>query len=320
MRVLICHRPGGAFGFISDGWLNALNAAGFTAKRWDGNPDSWRAFTPHLYIGCSGHRQPIPKSGAKIAIHVNPYGPINTGVNEPAEAIRWTLNQNPTVVFGYGHQTDIKYWSYWTENHNIRWVPMPTGGDSTLFNQPVGNPRDIKIGYVGGRWRYKASELDKTILPMLQSGEVVVHGWGDWPKGQVSRITDEEKPKFFANCRVAPCVSEPHTLKLGIDLPERIFKVALSGALVVHDNVPGLERYLSSALVAKRDHQEFIGICRTFAHDSMMIKRDEIAATQRNEVLREHTYFQRLAGLFQGIWESTNDRLFRVAAETLRSK
>ena len=104
MRVLLTHRPGGAYGHISEGWLNAFKHTGHDVVRWDGSTSSWESFNPNIYIGCSGHRQPIPKHRkiCRVAIHVNPFGGTNTGVNESQDAIDWVKEQKPDLVFGYG--------------------------------------------------------------------------------------------------------------------------------------------------------------------------------------------------------------------------
>jgi len=308
MKILLTHRPGGAYGHISEGWLNALNAAGHEARRWDGQRASWEAFDPDLYIGCSGHRQPIPgdRGKAKVAIHVNPCcGIIIDGINENAGAIRWTLDQKPTVVFGYGHESDRPYWEYWTSKHGIPWVPMPTGGDSTIYTDP-GLPRDLDVAYVGGYWQYKARNLDKYLLPLLKTPglKLGVYGWGDWPVA-AGNIEDKDVPVVFARAKVGPCVTEPHTTTWGIDVPERLWKVALCGALVIHDPVKGLDRLMSSAVVAS-DPGHYVELCKHYVSEANESERHALAQRQRHEVLKSHTYFQRMAKLFTAISEATD--------------
>lgn len=310
MRILLTHRPGGAYGFISEGWLNALLAGGHVAQRWDGQIQTWESFDPDLYIGCSGHRQPIPQNHgkAKIAIHVNPYSDVNVdGINEAKAAIDWTLAQNPTVVFGYGHDTDRQLWEHWTSRHGIPWVPLPTAGDSTIY-KIIESGKSIDIGYVGGYWPYKARNLDRYLLPVVRdkSLRMSVFGWGDWPAG-ICRggIDDSDVPAVLASARVGPCVVEPHTTKWGIDLPERLWKVALCGALVVHDPVHGLGRYMPSALVAT-DPADFHHLCKHYADESHESERIALAQRQRAEVLAKHTYFQRMATLFIAISDATD--------------
>ena len=300
MKILTTHRPGGAWAYITDGWLNAFKAANIQCARWDGKPESWNAFDPDLYIGCSGHRQPIPtKRRAKVAIHVNPYGSTGIpGIDESKDAIAWTKTQRPDAVFGYGHASDISYWDKWVKEL-CPWVPMPTAGDSTIFGLR-GPGQDIDVGYVGGRWPYKAKNIDVYLLPVFRTVKSVVYGWGGWPAGVSQGPIDEPKvPEFLSRCKICPCIAEPHTTQYGIDVPERVFKVILSGALAIHDPVRGLERYIPSIQMAK-DPMDFLSLIGKWLAASE-VERQEVAFRQRQEVLNAHTYFHRLAGLLQQV-------------------
>jgi len=309
MKILFTHRPGGAYAFISDGWMNACRAAGFTVARWDGAESSWNAYDPDIYVGCSGHRQPIPaERRAKVAIHCNPFGPRDLGpINESQNAIAWTNVQRPAAVFGYGHELDRVYWEHWTTKLGIPWVPMPNAGDSTIYKKVDDNDR-YDIVYLGGRWDYKAKNIDKYLLPILKRTNSVgctysykVCGWGGWP----SDIPNSRLPEtpgadvaLYGSGTIAPCVSEPHTSVYGIDLPERVFKAALCGCLTIHDFVPGFaERFMPSVIVAKDEH-EYATLIEEWQHRRDMRDRAEL---QRREVLNGHTYFHRMAGLLNAL-------------------
>ena len=300
MRVLVCHRPGGAFGYISDGWINALRDKNHVAQRWDGNVESWYAFNPDLYIGCSGHKQPIPTDRkCKIAIHVNPLGPINIeGIMESSDNIKWVLQQKPDAVFGYGFEADRVYWNGWKTKHNIIWVPMATGADRTLFRSVRDGAREFDIVYLGGRWAYKGKTIDKYLLPALRAVKSYkLHGWGDWPSGICSGPLpdDDTSTAMFLNTgRVAPCISEAHTLSYGIDIPERAFKVALCGALIIHDPVPRMNDIIPAAVVAK-DPDEFVAMCVKYSQDERA--RLSLVQQQREQVLANHTYHHRISRL-----------------------
>lgn len=302
MKVLICNRPGGAFGYITDGFYNALRDKGHTVRRWDGIESSWRSFDPDVYIGCSGHKQPIPpnRRNCKVAIHVNPYGPVNIpGINENTDNIRWTLNQKPDAVFGYGGEHDRLLWSYWTTKHNIPWVPMPCAGDKVIFKQSS-ESRQYDVVYLGGRWAYKAKTIDAYLLPALtelskRNFKSSVRGWGDWPDGVCGGPLPEDQANEFLNSgRVAPCISEAHTHSHGIDVPERVFKTALCGALPVHDAVPSLTSLLPSVVVAQTP-QNFVDLCVHYAgnENERLAKLLEI----QREVLSNHTYHHRMSAL-----------------------
>jgi len=305
-RILLLHHVGGAFGYISDGYINAFKAAGCEVQRWDGGYSSWKDFNPDLYIGCSGHQQNIPDKSSrgkcKVVIHVNPYCDINIepSINENPKIIAWVNSQQPDAVFGYGHETDVKYWRFWQEKSNIEWIPMPTGVDATIFKPNFNNDKQYDMVFIGGRWSYKAQNLDKYILPILQSTRITTSlgGWGGWPNDlpitkNYGVINSGDVQAAIQNAKIGPCVSEPHTTKYGIDLPERIFKVAFCGTLVIHDNVVGLRKYMHDVLVAENPEQ-FHDLIYRFANKSMDNLRLKIARSQALQVAETHTYFSRM--------------------------
>ncbi len=300
MKILFCHRPGGAFGYITDGLINAANDLGHTTQRWDGRAESWHAFDPGLYLGASGHKQPIPAKDnrrAKVAIHVNPYGPTSIlGIDESQDAINWVVKQHPDAVFGYGFDSDRIYWSYWTTKHKIQWVPMPTAGDAVVFKDlKLDRPYDFV--YLGGRWSYKALVIDRYLLPLLgvDGLSYKLHGWGDWPKGISSGELPQDQANNFLNSgKIGPCVSERHTNVHGIDLPERVFKLGLTGTLSIHDPVPGLQSALSSAVIAP-DPESYRKLCLHYRDNES--ERQELVARQQAEILNKHTYHHRMRRL-----------------------
>ena len=307
MKILIPHRPGGAFGYITDGWMNALKDKGHEVRRYDGNIITWNQFDPDLYIGCSGHRQTIPANRrAKVAIHVNPYGPIKIdGINENIDNINWTVEQKPDVVFGYGFESDRIAWSSWTSKHGIPWVPMPTAADKTLFKD-LNVKRDNDIVYLGGRWSYKGLTIDSFLIPVLRDKRIKfeLYGWGDWQAGFCKGVLGEDKVVGFLNSgKVGPCISERHTQQFGIDIPERAWKLALCGTLVVHDPVPTMRLQFENALISQTPKQ-YLEMCVEYSRPENESERSRLVELQKQEVMNNHTYHHRLAGLFSKLnWE-----------------
>lgn len=309
MKVLLCHRPGGAFGYITDGWINALRDKGHDVRRWNGLEDAWHEFRPDIYLGSSGHKQPIPakRLGCKVAIHVNPCGPVNIeGIDETEENVRWTLNQKPNAVFGYGHEEDRIHWSNWTNKHGVQWVPMPCAGDRVMFHDNVpaaDRPNDMV--YLGGRWKYKGQTMDSYLLPALRNNasehklKYSVRGWGEWPPGVCGGILPEDAANDFLNSgRVGPCIAEMHTHQYGIDLPERAFKVALAGLVIIHDPVPTVKRFIPSAVVAQ-NVPNFIDLCRHYSQNEG--ERVAMVRKQKAEVLASHTYHHRMSTMLAAL-------------------
>jgi len=317
MNVLICHRPGGAFGYITDSWLNALRDAGHRAERWSGNQSDWQAFAPDLYIGCSGHRQPIPQTRqTKVAIHVNPFGPIDIpGIMESKDSIDWVRRQNPDAVFGYAHDTDSEMWSYYQLRMGVPFVPMATAGDLCSYYDMNGVDRDNDVVYVGGRWGYKAKTIDSYLFPVLKQNQYVLAGWGDWPSWvNAKQLDDAAVNAFFNTAKVAPCISEYHTHTHGIDLPERVWKTLLAGCLPIHDAAKGINRYLPSIPFADSPIHFSDLVSHYVKNDG---ERVSLVQVLKRELLSlGHTYHHRLAGLFkvlgfeeQSLLEAANRRI-----------
>ena len=306
MRILMVRRVSGAFGYITDGMVNALRSKGHEVKRFDGEMKTWDEFDPDVYIGCSGHRENIPIEGrrAKVAIHVNPYGPVSIpgGINESQESVDWVKKQKPDVVFGYGFDEDAILWSYWHQRANTRWIPMPTAADATIFSD-LNLERKNQIIYLGGRWTYKAKTIDSYLLPVLNSfrGKWKLYGWGDWPEGMSSgELPQHEVNEFYNTGRVAPCISEIHTHTHNIDIPERVFKACLAGCLPIHDTVPVLSRVIPGLPVAK-DPNDFLALHAHYLAPASEKELKEKSIRLRDYVFKTHTYHQRLYRLLHGL-------------------
>lgn len=303
MKILVCHRPGGAFGYITDGWINALRDKHHQVNRWDGTEESWRNFNPDIYIGCSGHKQNIPSNRtAKVAIHVNPYGPVDIdGINESSDNIKWVTAQRPDVVFGYGHEEDRLLWSYWKERKNIPWIPIPTAGDKTIFKKSSEADKKYDLVYLGGRWKYKAITIDEFLLPALNGLNYKLHGWGEWPDGISSGgLAEDAACQFLQSGRVGPCISEKHTHDYGIDIPERAFKVALCGTLIIHDATVAIRKMIPSAMIAMNAKQ-FSELCHYYSRPENSAERQELCNRQYNEVIGSNTYHHRMSLLFRSL-------------------
>jgi len=312
VRVLYCTPNGGAFSYITQSIIRCLKAAGIPTERWDGkNRQQIERLQPTVYMGCSGHPQNYPewarkKYGTKIGIHVNPYCtdkmPKVHGVDimEPGRALNWTIKQDPDFVYCYADGKQIDRWYHmWADRHHFRIVPMENAGDPLLYHPTEPDERfTFDIGFLGGYWGYKAHNLDKYIVPLQKRYNCGVFGWGGWGSGS-RRISDTEGNKLFSSCKICPAVSEPHTTDYGIDIPERLFKVPLSGGFTISDPVYDIERITKDVIpLAKTQGQWFELIDHYLKNPD---KRKKEAKEQRKYILENHTYFDRMANLFEMI-------------------
>lgn len=318
MKIYFGELSTGAWRYLTIGMINALKDRGHTVERWDGNIETWNRFDPDLYIGSNGHKQNIPVDRrAKLVLQVSPWGSTYMpNISEKQETIDWTLNLKPDLVFGYGQEDEIEFWQDWVDA-GMKWLSFPTAGDKTFFKQIV--PLDQRVNdvvYLGGRWHYKGLTLDKYLIPILEDKNIksVLKGWGDWPPGLCSGSpNDDEVNDFFNTGKIGPCVSEQHTLFYGIDIPERAWKVALSGLLIVHDNAFMLKKMIPSALISDGP-KEFHDYIRYYLQPEHEQERIELVKKQQTEVLLSHTYHHRLANMFNalGLPDEANNMLSGV--------
>lgn len=307
LNILITNSKSGAFYYIATSWINALKAAGHNAMLWNGDQSTWNKVDPDIYIGCSGWRQNFRK-GPKVAIHVNPYcdeiirnsGPV---INESQDAINWTMAQKPDLVFGYGLEKHIKkYWNKWT-NHGLKVIGMPNAADTVRYYPvPKDNKYAVDIGWVGGYWKYKAVNLDKYIVPVARRFKSRWYGWSG-PQGLWNgKVNDEEiVRKLFSSARICPTVVEPHTTTYGIDMPERIFKVAACGGLVISDPVDDMDDYFApGTVITTKNGPDYMTKCAEWISKSDN-ERAEQAKKLTREVLTKHTYFHRVQHLLRNL-------------------
>ena len=313
LNILCCNPDGGAFLYITKGWENAFKALGHNFLRWNGKKETAEAFRPHLYLGCSGWPQKFPqdirsKFGTKVAIHVNPWGttvlkPLKgePNINEKPQTIEWVKKQNPDFLYCYGLESDISHmWDKW-EKQVATVIPMPNAGDATIYKPTSPTPQfACDVGFIGGRWPYKAMNIDKYLLPVLKKKKSKVYGWGGWRgmpfyKGQAH---DNMVNRLFSSAKVCPSVVEPHTTRYGIDVPERMFKVPLGGGFTICDPCKGLGRYVPQDIfpMAKNPQDYARLIDYYLSHDN---ERNQLKQEQRKIILQNHTYFNRIQGFLR---------------------
>lgn len=306
MKILTCD-PAGAFSYILNGINSALRLAGNNVDRVIGKavPDTF-----DLYIGCSGWRQTIPaknKRAGKVGIHVNPYGIKRVGgvdggpiIDESQDAIKWTLAQNPDFVFCYCSDTFTnEYFGYWTTKHGIPVVGMPTAADITIYKPRNAEDRfKCEIGWVGGRWPYKAIMMDKYLSPLF-SKKCLIYGWGkSWPNKPGFHnvmLPDVEVSTLFSSAKICPSVSESHTSVHPIDVPERVFKVPAAGGFTIHTPSPAIKDLFGDTIPMAKNVTEWLELINHYlSHDNLRI---DLAKKQRKLILDKHTYFDRCVGI-----------------------
>lgn len=280
--------------------MNALAAAGHVVERWDGTLNHWNKFDPDVYYGASGHPQAIPSNRGKtlIGIHVNPWGNKKVGsadngpvIDEPQNAITWTLSQKPDFVYCYCSDTftDDYFSNYKTKG--IKVVGLPTGADITVY-KPTSQVDEYTcdIGWVGGYWPYKAKMMDKYLIPLIKKYNCKVFGWGNTWKNNKS-ISDSDVSKLFSSAKICPSISESHSVMSPVDLPERVFKVPAGGGFTIHTPSVAINDLFGDSIPMANNTAEWFEMIEYYINNT--VKRNELKEKQRNVILSKHTYFDR---------------------------
>lgn len=318
IKVLCANPPGGAFYHITEAWANAFRALGHKFKKWNGELYAWKEFKPDLYLGCSGHPQTIPQKFRKntaIGIHCNPYSSKRLNIihgndiNEPNKAITYTIKSRPDFVFGYGLQRHEKYWAHYNKKHGIPWYGVPTAGDATHYFHDPKDEMKCDIGYVGGRWPYKAHNLNKYLVPVLKKHNYKLFGWGGWDGFKYKTLpngTNKDR-HLFSSAKICPAVCEPHTTIYGIDWPERIFKVPLCRGFTISDKIINFDDYLDPSIFPMaRDPDEYMELIDHYLENDG--DRIDLASRQNRYILSKHTYFDRVKTLMEAAGFSDESR------------
>lgn len=153
------------------------------------------------------------------------------------------------------------------------------------------------LGFVGGYWPYKARNLDKFLLPLLQPGSNLnakIFGNQVWPVPQYLGNLESHKVKdLFVSATVCPNVSEPHSTNLGWDCIERPLKVLVAGGFGISDFVDEWrEIFNEDELIMAKTAEEFKETIEYFVRNPD--KRLPFIEAGRKKVLAEHTYFDRV--------------------------
>lgn len=159
------------------------------------------------------------------------------------------------------------------------------------------------IAFVGGRWSFKAQNLDKILTPLLHPvGRLNIklfgnQGWQLTPQF-LGFIDTKHIKDIYTSTTVCPNISEPHSTEFGFDVVERPFKIASAGGLCVSDKVSDLLTQVFTE-----------GQCRTFESSAELEDlvhfyknnkdvADAERAVQRKVVYSSHTYHHRCRDLF----------------------
>lgn len=156
------------------------------------------------------------------------------------------------------------------------------------------------LNFIGGTWGYKAQVLDKWFIPLLSKYKVKIwgnQGWSMTP--QYLGYLDENSAKHvFRSAIICPNFHEPHSQVFGFEAVERIYKVIIAGGFCFSDYVKTIEEdiFPYGGIPMAHTPEEFADLIDHYLKNSHL--RLSYMETAKRHVLENHTYFDRIANMF----------------------
>ncbi len=322
MKVLISNDGPCANYYIRAGWMNALNAAGLTARMWDIHTvpafDAFTSFEPDVFIGQTYNIDRAQmkcikaRPRMKVVCTASNWGagdkdidpvkyPILFATDEEKKRIELLKKETgkPDFVFIHYDSSDIeRTMGRWKD---IGVIPMSllSGADLiSYYGSTVVESLKADVGIVSGWWPYKGKNLNKYILPLcepLGKFKVKIFGNQKWPVGQFCGFLKESTVKdLFRSVMVCPNAYEPHSIDLGFDITERVFKVAAAGGMYVDCGyLKALHRVFGEDTIQYVTSPEQLeDLILSYRNDEE--RRQKWIYKLQKAVLERHTYFDRM--------------------------
>ena len=327
MKILIANDGPTAFYYIRLGMARAFNACGHQVSIWDINQvpanDVFDEFEPDLFIGQSYNLTRTlleairERPHLKVIMKAGDWGPLGDEINVAKFPILMASEEERTAILNLRKETGkpdflhIHYHRDYIKDTHGYWmnegVPVEAILNATdIFDYVGGQQRpefQCDLSFVGGYWGYKAETFDKWLIPLCNSQEykIKIFGNSPWPHPAYCGFVPQELTKdVFSSALICPNLSEPHSQVYGFDVIERPFKLLSCKAFVISDYVEGLEKlYPEGGIVFAKTPNEFKDKIDFFkAHPDQRLNHIQMGY---DITMREHTYFHRVAQIFNAL-------------------
>lgn len=322
MKIMIANDTGLAHYYIRMGLLKAFTAVGHDAVMWDINTksthDAFNEFEPDIFIGqtynidralikCLAARPHV-----KTIMKGSDWGVISDTIDrgkfpvlianeEEIDNVK-ALREVGGLDYIYVHylQRDVDK----THSHWMDIVPaksMLSAADVFEFTGGESKPEfECDLGFLGGRWGYKAQTLDKWLIPLLGK-DLNVKIFGNQPWGvpeYCGFLPNEVVRDFLASAKICPNISEPHSQEYGYDIVERPYKLAANKCFVISDLVVGLKEVYPDMPMCSTPETFKDQIYYYLNNEE---HRNHIVEQNYKTTIDNHTYFHRVAEIFRNL-------------------
>ena len=328
LKILCNHTPSAPH-FIRSGWGRVFTALGHQFRFWNpeqqGAFDAFDSFNPDIYLGTTYElsravvkcirKRPEMKVGCFASawgpylddIDLKKYPLVVVGEEEKrvVEALKRETDK-PDVVFLHAHGRWLDGTMSGWGGIGVPYISLLNACDLYVYLGGKVRPElACDVAFVGGRWPFKAINIDPYILPLCHSSsglKTKIFGNKPWPVANwMGPISLEDERDLYCSATISPSVSEPHATDVhaggGWDIVERNYKILGSGGMLVSDYVEeARDLFTEQELPMFKTPAEYHEAVQHFAASP-----DEAACRSvwgRRAVLMKHTYHHRVADLF----------------------
>lgn len=323
MKILCQYNPCGP-AYVRTGWGQVFQALGHTFQFWRPEEraalDVFSEFEPDLFLGTTFdfnralYKAVVSRPRLKVVLYASAWGDLVKDIDLTTYPIVAINDKEKTLLEKLKQETGQPdfVWLHYPDS----WVDRTLGAWRSIGIEPVGllNAADTfdyldgdyrpelacDVGFIGGYWKYKAVNLDRYMLPLCHEDlglKVKIFGNQNWPVAQyLGQCQNQTARDLFVSATVCPNVSEPHSTDFGFDVIERPFKVLSSGGFCVSDYVAGAVEVFGETIPFVNSPSDFTDLIRHFAK----FPGERVPYMEKGYalVLKEHTYFNRVAKLF----------------------
>tara|TARA_R100001163_G_C5066508_1_gene204976 strand:+ start:2975 stop:4021 length:1047 start_codon:yes stop_codon:yes gene_type:complete len=326
MRIMISSDGPHAHYYIRLGWAKVFQAIGHQVVIWDISTksayDAFDEVEPDIFMGqtynldrslfnCIKERPEM-----KVVMRASDWGDMQNEIDTDRYPILVANKEESIWVERLKRECDKPdfvhnhYHDKWMKATHNRWemigvkvVSMMHGAD--VFDYAGSGVIDnlkSDVTFIGGYWPYKAERLDPYMIRLCNpvgKFNIKIFGGSSWPVVQYcGHISNENVKHAFRSSLVCPNVSEPHSQDFGYDIIERPFKILMSGGFCISDYVESMANdvFTNEELVFAKTPEEFEKLVSYYVNNP----EERLPYIQRGyeSVLRNHTYFHRIADLF----------------------
>ena len=322
MKIMISNDTGLAHYYIRMGLLRAFTALGHDTVMWDITKvpvfDAFAEMEPDIFIGQTYNinraliKCLAQRPNCKVIMKGSDWGEISDTIDRQKYPVLIANEEEIDNVKALREANGLDYiYVHYLQHHvdktHAHWMDIVpaksllSAADVFEFTGGESKPEyECDLGFLGGRWGYKAQTLDKYFLPLLGGNlNVKIFGNQSWGIPEYCGfLPDNEVRHFLASAKICPNISELHSQDFGYDIIERPFKLAANKCFVISDYVEGL-----------KDVYPDMPLCSTpeTFKDQVHYYLDNpdhashIVGLNYENTINNHTYFHRVEGIFRNL-------------------